>query len=195
MTGMPPIRAGRRVAATATSAAARARDITRAVRARSHSQEPSTRERVSQGASITRRFVTARARSLRAGLTKLPRPARVPRLGRATVHGRSMEPSLHEGDRLIVLWAGPIVPGRLSLVRLPDGPGGPRPLSVKRVAGPEADHPDHWWIERDNPREGVDSWQVGGIPSRDVVALVVGRVPALPALRGSLHRLTRGRLG
>lgn len=88
-----------------------------------------------------------------------------------------MEPTLHEGDRLIVLWGGPVIPGRLALVRLPDSPGGPRPLSVKRVSGPEADRPGHWWIERDNPREGVDSWQVGGIPDADVPARVLGRVP------------------
>ncbi|MBK7612861.1 MAG: S24 family peptidase [Actinomycetales bacterium] len=106
-----------------------------------------------------------------------------------------MEPTLHEGDRLIVLWGGPVIPGRLALVRLPDSPGGPRPLSVKRVSGPEADRPGHWWIERDNEREGVDSWQVGGIPAADVAALVVARIPALPALRVSLRRLTPGRLG
>ena len=32
----------------------------------------------------------------------LARPERIPRPGLATVHGRSMEPTLHEGDRLEV---------------------------------------------------------------------------------------------
>ena len=145
-------------------------------------------------ARTTATTVASHARQVPARVQRL-RTTTVPRLVLATVHGRSMEPTLHEGDRLLVLWGGPIVPGRMSLVRLPDSPGGPRPLSVKRVSGPEADQPGRWWIERDNPREGVDSWQVGGIPSEDVVALVVTRLPAFPALRGSLRRLTRGRLG
>ncbi|MBK6442062.1 MAG: hypothetical protein IPH27_04670 [Actinomycetales bacterium] len=179
----------------ATSATQRLSDIARSVRARS---QPAPQGRVSQVVGLARTAVTAAtegARALPARVGSLPRPAHLPRPGLATVHGRSMEPTLHEGDRLIVLWGGPVIPGRLALVRLPDSPGGPRPLSVKRVSGPEADRPGHWWIERDNPREGVDSWQVGGIPASDVAALVVARIPALPALRGSLRRLTRGRLG
>ena len=36
---------------------------------------------------------------------------------------------------------------------------------------------DGWWVERDNPAEGVDSWLVGAIPDGDVLAVV--RVPAL----------------
>lgn len=155
-------------------------------------EERTTRWARTAGTALT--GLTAGARRLPERAARL-RPSSVPRLGLATVRGRSMEPTLHEGDQLLVLWGGPIVPGRMSLVRLPDSPGGPRPLSVKRVSGPEADRPGHWWIERDNPREGVDSWQVGGIPSEDVAALVVARLPALPALRGSLRRLTRGKLG
>jgi hypothetical protein len=30
---------------------------------------------------------------------------------------------------------------------------------------------DGWWIERDNPAVGVDSWQVGAIPDGDIVAI------------------------
>jgi hypothetical protein len=47
-------------------------------------------------------------------------------------------------------------------------PGGP-PLSVKRLAFA---HEDGWWVERDNPQEGTDSWLVGAIPADDVVAVV-----------------------
>jgi hypothetical protein len=166
----------------------------RTLRVRSDPIERSRRVQLGRLASSAGTAATAHARRLRGTVARL-RPATVPRLGRATVNGRSMEPTLHEGDQLLVLWGGPIVPGRISLVRLPDSPGGPRPISVKRVSGPEADRPGYWWIERDNPREGVDSWQVGGIPSEDVAALVLARLPALPALRGSLRRLTRGRLG
>jgi hypothetical protein len=39
-----------------------------------------------------------------------------------------------------------------------------------------------WWVERDNPVEGVDSWQVGSVPEADVVATVLLR--SWPLLRG-----------
>lgn len=100
------------------------------------------------------------------------------RLGIAVVRGRSMEPGLHEGDRLLVLHgAGPRT-GRLALVRLPDSSQGPRPVAVKRVTGPAPGEPGSWWVERDNPAEGVDSWLVGGIPEADVLARVLVRLPA-----------------
>jgi hypothetical protein len=100
-------------------------------------------------------------------------------LGLVLVRGRSMEPTLYEGDRLLVRYGVPPLAGRLAVVRLPDGPGGPRPVSVKRVAGPAPGEPGHWWVERDNPREGIDSWLVGGIPEADVLARVVARLPRL----------------
>jgi hypothetical protein len=101
-----------------------------------------------------------------------------PRFGIATVHGRSMEPTLHEGDRVIVLYGVRPRPGRMAVVRLPDSDGGPRPLAVKRVTGPAPGEPGQWWVERDNAAEGVDSWQVGAIPTADVKAVVIGRLPA-----------------
>ena len=57
------------------------------------------------------------------------------RLGIALVRGRSMEPTLHEGDRLLVLHGARARVGRMAVVRLPPGPDGPRPLAVKRVTG------------------------------------------------------------
>jgi len=99
------------------------------------------------------------------------------RLGIATVRGRSMEPTLHEGDRLLVLYGGAPRPGRMALVQLPDSPTGPRPIAVKRVAGRAPGEPEHWWVERDNPREGVDSWQVGSVPGQRIVARVLLRLP------------------
>jgi Peptidase S24-like len=90
----------------------------------------------------------------------------IPRLaiGHVVVRGRSMEPTLRDGDRLVVVPGGRPRAGRVAVVRLPGG----RPLSVKRLAFP-AEH--GWWVERDNPAEGVDSWQVGAIPAPDVVAI------------------------
>ena len=89
-----------------------------------------------------------------------------------------MEPTLHEGDRLLVVYGMRPRAGRMAVVRLPDSTTGPRPLSVKRVTGPAPGRPGDWWVERDNPAEGVDSWHVGPIPGRDVKAVVLLRLPA-----------------
>ena len=120
-----------------------------------------------------------------------PQPVRLPTLGLARVRGRSMEPTLHEGDRLLVLYGVRPRLGRLALVRLPDDDRGvPRPLAVKRVTRPAPDGADGWWVERDNPREGVDSWLVGAIPTRDVRGVVVLRLPGF--LRMPHRRRGRG---
>ena len=86
------------------------------------------------------------------------------RLGLVRVEGRSMEPTLVPGDRLVVQWGGRAWPGRLVLVRLPG-----RGLGVKRAWRHER---EGWWVERDNDREGVDSWLVGAIPDHDVLGVV-----------------------
>ncbi|MDQ1618921.1 MAG: hypothetical protein QOE19_1490 [Actinomycetota bacterium] len=111
-------------------------------------------------------------------------------IGHVLVRGRSMEPTLREGDRLVVVPGGRPRVGRIAVVRLPGG----RPLSVKRLAY-EAD--GGWWVERDNPQEGVDSWQVGAVATSDVVAIAwvrywplrrAGRVrprPPLPSVDGA----------
>jgi phage repressor protein C with HTH and peptisase S24 domain len=90
------------------------------------------------------------------------------RIGLAVVRGRSMQPTLYDGDRLLVRHGAVPEPGRLLVVRLPDGV-----VAVKRATRRE---PGGWWVERDNPAEGVDSWSVGAVPDRDVIAVVVGRV-------------------
>ena len=104
-----------------------------------------------------------------------------PRLAIAhvVVRGRSMEPTLRDGDRLVVVPGARPRAGRVAVVRLPGG----RPLSVKRLAFP-AD--GGWWVERDNPAEGVDSWQAGAIPEHDVVAIAWVRY--WPLRRTSLVR-------
>ena len=81
-----------------------------------------------------------------------------------------MEPTLCDGDRLLVRWgAARAAPGRLAVVRLPAG----RPVAVKRLVRHEQ---DGWWVERDNPADGVDSWQVGAIPDQDLLGIVLLRV-------------------
>jgi phage repressor protein C with HTH and peptisase S24 domain len=79
-----------------------------------------------------------------------------------------MEPTLYEGDRLLVRYGVPPRIGGLAIVLLPD-----RPVSVKRVTRRT---PEGWWVERDNPAEGVDSWLVGAIADDDIVARVVIRL-------------------
>lgn len=97
-----------------------------------------------------------------------------------------MEPTLRDGDRLVVQWGGIPRIGRLAVVRLPDSAAGPRPPSVKRVtrrlqAG--------WWVERDNRAEGVDSWLVGAVPDADVLGRVLLRLPRWwPGLAGARAR-------
>ena len=93
---------------------------------------------------------------------------RRPRIGLAVVSGRSMEPTLYAGDRLLVRYDAAPRPGDLVVVRLPD-----RPVAVKRASRRT---PEGWWVERDNPAEGVDSWLVGAVPDEDVLARVVLRL-------------------
>jgi signal peptidase I len=91
------------------------------------------------------------------------------RVGIGVVRGRSMEPTLRDGDRLLLLHGASPRPGRLAVVRLPDGV-----VAVKRAVRRE---PGGWWVERDNPFEGVDSWRVGVVPDADVLARVLFRLP------------------
>jgi hypothetical protein len=84
-----------------------------------------------------------------------------------------MEPTLREGDRLLVHWGRRRArPGVLAVVRLPD-----RPLSIKRIAF-RAD--GGWWVERDNPAIGVDSWQVGAVPDADLIGVAIYRLRPRP---------------
>jgi hypothetical protein len=98
---------------------------------------------------------------------------RLPALALVVVRGRSMLPTLAEGNVLLV--RGGRRPGRraragrLAVVRL----SADRPVAVKRLGVRDA---GGWWVERDNPREGVDSWQLGApVPDAGIVGLVVLR--------------------
>jgi nickel-type superoxide dismutase maturation protease len=93
----------------------------------------------------------------------------------ARVRGRSMEPTLRDGDRLVVRSATEARPGRIAVVELP----GDRPTAVKRLAFRQD---GGWWVERDNPAEGVDSWQVGAIADEAVLGVVIARLWPAPRL-------------
>jgi len=114
------------------------------------------------------------------GADRSPRSG-MPRWAVVVVRGRSMAPTLLDGDRLLVRGgraaAGRARPGRLAVVRLPGG----RPLAVKRLARRED---GGWWVERDNPLEGVDSWAVGAVPDADLLAIAVARLWPRPGRRG-----------
>ena len=90
------------------------------------------------------------------------------RVGVGVVRGRSMEPTYRDGDRLLLLHGARPRVGRVAVVRLP----GSGVVAVKRVVRREA---GGWWVERDNPAEGVDSWTVGAVPDSGVVAVVLAR--------------------
>jgi hypothetical protein len=96
-----------------------------------------------------------------------------------------MQPTLWDGDRLVVRYVDHARPGDLVLVRLPH-----RPLSVKRLVRREPE--GGWWVERDNPHEGVDSWQIGAVPAGDMVAVVVTRLRVLNSF-ARWRRRTRSR--
>ena len=90
------------------------------------------------------------------------------RIGLVVVSGRSMQPTLLPGDRMLVRYEAVPAPGDLVVVRLPDGT-----VAVKRAVRRE---PAGWWVERDNRAEGVDSWSVGAIADHDVLAVVSTRI-------------------
>jgi hypothetical protein len=100
--------------------------------------------------------------------------------GLAVVRGQSMEPTLRDGDRLLVRYGAPVRPGLLVLAKLPG-----RPLAVKRAVLRDG---HGWWVERDNPHVGVDSWLLGTVPESDIRAVVVRRVWPL------VRRRRRGRV-
>jgi hypothetical protein len=136
-----------------------------------------------------------------------------------------MLPTLREGDRLLVLHGGRPRPGRLVVVRLPayggaGDPAGDGSTAARPAGGEGAAHrhsaasrkgrgcvvavkravrrdPDGWWVERDNPLEGVDSWAVGAVPEADVIAVVLCRGPralargAWGGVRGRWQRVVR----
>ena len=106
------------------------------------------------------------------------------RMGLARVHGRSMEPTLLAGDRLLLRYGARVRPGALVVVRLPG-----RGVAVKRAWRRDG---RGWWVERDNPMAGVDSWTLGPVPEKDILAVVVARWWPRPSLLRARPRRDRG---
>ncbi len=91
-----------------------------------------------------------------------------PRWGIAVVRGRSMLPTLRDGDRLLVRYGRVPRPGEIAVVRFD------RVIAIKRLSLRDG---DEWWFSRDNSAEGVDSW-TRGVPSatEDIVGTAVLRI-------------------
>ena len=99
-----------------------------------------------------------------------------------------MEPTLSEGDLLLALWGARPSRGSVVVVQLPpDRAGAARPVSVKRIGGPDPGEDTRWWLDCDNPREGVTSFDVGSIAPADVLATVVARLWPRPRKLGTRH--------
>ena len=103
--------------------------------------------------------------------------------GLVVVRDRSMQPTLRDGDRLLVRHGRPPRVGDLVVVRFPGGVLAIKRATFRRDGG--------WWVERDNPDVGVDSWTLGAIPVADVVAVARARVWP-PRLRSGRRRRQKG---
>ena len=101
-----------------------------------------------------------------------PASRRPSRLGLAVVRGRSMSPTLRDGDRLLVRYAAPPRPGQVR--------GGALRRRCRRRQAARPPRPDGWWVTRDNPREGRDSWSAGAVAEDGCRSRVV-LAPALAA--------------
>jgi len=90
------------------------------------------------------------------------------RWGIAIVHGRSMLPTLRDGDRLLVAYGRPPRVGEIAVVRFDEV------VAIKRLTLRDG---EEWWFSRDNSAEGVDSW-TRGVPSgsEDILGTAVLRV-------------------
>jgi len=80
-----------------------------------------------------------------------------------------MQPTLHDGEVLLVRKGRRPRRGDIAIVVLAEREG----VAVKRITDYRE---DGWWVERDNPAEGTDSWLVGAIPDGNVLAVAVARL-------------------
>jgi type IV secretory pathway protease TraF len=94
-----------------------------------------------------------------------------------------MEPTLREGDRLLVRYDAVPGVGALVVARFADGT-----LAVKRAAERRELRTGEpgWWLLSDNPAQGVDSRHRGPVADADVRGVVLARVWPYPRLGRNL---------
>lgn len=80
-----------------------------------------------------------------------------------------MRPTLAPGDLLLLQRGAQPRVGDLLVADLPGGRG----AGVKRAVRQE---PDGWWLERDNPAAGADSWLFGAVSADAVHGVVRARL-------------------
>lgn len=97
----------------------------------------------------------------------------VGRRRRIRVSGQSMEPTLHDGEYVLIHpGRRHPTPGGLAVARHPtelDPVGEGRMLVIKRVGDWDA---DGVWLTSDNPAAGTDSRTWGRLPVEDIVGTV-----------------------
>lgn len=138
-----------------------------------------------------------------------------PLLLAVTVRGHSMEPTLHDGQRLLAVRRRHYLPGDLVVFRVADGPGTPEGPAwrVKRVAAVAGDPVPGWLPERlhrgeagrqvpdghlvvrgDNAGASQDSRHLGYIPLATVSGACVLALPTTRPIRSAWSgRLRRRR--
>ena len=102
-------------------------------------------------------------------LATLLRMADDARWGLARVRGRSMAPTLGDGDCVLVRYGAAVRPGDLVAARFPDGT-----IAVKRVESARETRTggNGWWLLSDNPVEGIDSRHRGVFATEAVLGVV-----------------------
>lgn len=86
-----------------------------------------------------------------------------------------MQPTLNDGDRLLVSYRRSPTVGDLVVARFADGT-----LAVKRVAERRT---TGWWLLSDNLTDGIDSRHRGAVPVEEVLGVVVARAWPRPRTR------------
>jgi phage repressor protein C with HTH and peptisase S24 domain len=102
----------------------------------------------------------------------------------ANVHGMSMSPTYHDGERLLAVRYGGLRrlrAGDVVIFRIPPGyavpDAGADALLVKRVAALNVS-PGEVFLLGDAPDHSLDSRTFGSLPQASILGIVVGRLPA-----------------